>query len=447
MNPLPRPWSASPLARLLLVGFLSAVLAIPMAMIENVVRERAQRKAEAHADIHARWGGAQTIVGPLLRLACVHRYQEKTDKGWGKPIAITRELYVLPETLEAELQLNTEIRKRGIFEVPVYAAPLRLAGHFAVPSLAQCPQPSTEIDWSRSALVLGISDPRSVQAESGLIWNGRHHAFRPATGAPAPLSSGLHVPLGASAGAAAVADFSIVLSLRGSVVAQLAPMGKETRVRIAGDWPHPSYQGAWLPDERRGDEHGFEARWSLSWLGRDFPQLWSTPAEYEAAIARSLFGVVLATPVDTHALALRVTKYAVLTVLFTFLTVWLAETLSGARVHPVQYGFIGASLCLFGLLQLSIAEHMGFGIAFAAAALAVTLQVGLYLRTVLGSARRALWIGALLGGLYAWLYAILNAEDYALLGGSLALFALLATAMYATRRVDWFGSGPGGATP
>jgi inner membrane protein len=34
-------------------------------------------------------------------------------------------------------------------------------------------------------------------------------------------------------------------------------------------------------------------------------------------------------------------------------------------------------------------------------------------------------------------------EDYALLIGSVGLFAILGAIMYATRRVDWYAVGPG----
>jgi inner membrane protein len=47
--------------------------------------------------------------------------------------------------------------------------------------------------------------------------------------------------------------------------------------------------------------------------------------------------------------------------------------------------------------------------------------------------------------LYAYLYVALRSEDYALLIGSLGLFALLAAAMFATRRIDWYGTRDEGA--
>jgi inner membrane protein len=40
--------------------------------------------------------------------------------------------------------------------------------------------------------------------------------------------------------------------------------------------------------------------------------------------------------------------------------------------------------------------------------------------------------------LYSYLYVLLQAEDYALLLGSIGLFVILALVMYLTRRVDWY---------
>jgi len=37
------------------------------------------------------------------------------------------------------------------------------------------------------------------------------------------------------------------------------------------------------------------------------------------------------------------------------------------------------------------------------------------------------------------LYFILQLQDYALVAGTAALFALLGIAMWATRKIDWYG--------
>ena len=47
---------------------------------------------------------------------------------------------------------------------------------------------------------------------------------------------------------------------------------------------------------------------------------------------------------------------------------------------------------------------------------------------------------AVLGGLFGFLYVVLSLEAYALLAGTVALFAALSVVMLVTRRVDWTGA-------
>ncbi|MGH8707772.1 MAG: inner membrane CreD family protein, partial [Burkholderiales bacterium] len=77
--------------------------------------------------------------------------------------------------------------------------------------------------------------------------------------------------------------------------------------------------------------------------------------------------------------------------------------------------------------------------AYVIATLACVGLISVYLMRALRSVSLGLAFGGALGALYAMLYALLKAEDYSLLGGSLLLFGLLAAVMIATRRVDWYG--------
>ncbi len=145
-------------------------------------------------------------------------------------------------------------------------------------------------------------------------------------------------------------------------------------------------------------------------------------------------------PVDHYRMAERSVKYAGLFILLTFATVWLIEVLAGVRVHPIQYLMLGGALCLFYLLELSLSEHLGFPLAYAIASISVIGMIAAYSVVVLHSSH-ALVVGAGVAVLYAYLYILLMNEDYALLIGSIGLFAILAAIMYATRRVDWYAVG------
>ena len=101
---------------------------------------------------------------------------------------------------------------------------------------------------------------------------------------------------------------------------------------------------------------------------------------------------------------------------------------------------------MFYLLLLALAEHVGFGPAYFASAVAATALITSYSGAVLRSLRRAVPIGGLLTALYGYLYVTLKAEDYALLFGALGVFACLAAFMYLTRRIDWFDVTFGGRT-
>jgi inner membrane protein len=49
--------------------------------------------------------------------------------------------------------------------------------------------------------------------------------------------------------------------------------------------------------------------------------------------------------------------------------------------------------------------------------------------------------GLILAFLYLFIYILLQLEDYALFIGSVFLFAILATVMYVSRKVDWYRVG------
>jgi inner membrane protein len=453
----------SQMLRLLGVGLLALLLLIPIGAIRRLVFERQQRRDEAIGEVSSKWGTPQSITGPALVVPYAHRWTEASGGGTVTR-SETRHAIFLPEDLRIRGTLDTEVRHRGIFSVPVYKLTLDVAGTFARPRPGDLGIDPAAMDWNRAHLAVGISDARAIQEARALSWNRRQIPFVPGTGgftdapaevrpirgdmtmatmaaAPGPASgTGIHAPL-AAADTGSVADFSFSLLLNGSLGVDVAPFGQTTVVEIDGDHGHPSFQGNWLPAERTVSSDRFRASWSISFLGRNYPQAWTSETPMGGAIGASRFGVELVDPVDHYRMAARSVKYAGLFILLTFAAVWLIEVLAGVRVHPIQYLMLGGALCLFYLLELSLSEHVGFPVAYALASILVVAMVGAYSAVILRRRSRALFVAAGVAVLYAYLYLLLMNEDYALLIGSVGLFAVLAAIMFATRRVDWYSAG------
>ncbi|MGD0783322.1 MAG: inner membrane CreD family protein, partial [Candidatus Aminicenantales bacterium] len=143
------------------------------------------------------------------------------------------------------------------------------------------------------------------------------------------------------------------------------------------------------------------------------------------------------TPADTYQKVTRSLKYGLLFLFLPFGTLFLFEIFSGRRVHPLQYLLVGLADCIFYLLLLSLAEHIGFGLAYGAASAACAALVTLYTTAVVKT-RSGIVMLPVLAAAYGFLAVVLHSEDFALLIGALGLFILLGTVMFLTRKVDWY---------
>lgn len=420
--------------RLAGVAILALVLIIPIILIGGIVGERETRRDTAVDEVTRQWGGDQRLFGPVLVVAYSHRSADASGVQHDEP----RAAIVLPTEMHAVGRLDTSTRTRAIFSIPVYTGTFTLTGTFAKRELPELGADAASAAWDHAELVLGLSDVRAIQSAPLATWSGAAIQFLPGADALATLTSGIHapVPMGSDQ-----STFSIQVRFNGSVGLTLAPVGERTVVSVESTAGAPSFRGAWLPVERQITANGFRATWDIPFLGRNYPQVWTTPAGMDAAVTASGFGLDLARPIDQYRMAERSVKYAILFIALTFGTIWLIEVLAGAQVHPIQYLLLGAALCTFYLLELSLAEHIGFAVAYIIAALAVVILITSYARAILRRPSAIGSVGGCVAALYGYLYVLLMNEDYALLIGSIGLFCALAGVMFATRRIDWYTVG------
>jgi inner membrane protein len=450
--------------RMVLIGLLGLILLIPVGMVRSMIQEREYNRASAVAEISQKWGGQQTIVGPVLTIP----YTTYSTDEKGVRTSYVAYAHFLPETLSVEGVIDPEVRSRGIFDAVVYSSDITLSGVFAHTDLDALGVPASSVIWKDAFVSLGIPDMRGIEKEVALTWDEEEFSFLPgiptsdvirnvghtsyATYSNDPYELQMKEVSTAKEGSSGVSAklpllgassrgehaFSISLSLAGSEQIQFVPLGKTTEVSLASAWQTPSFDGAFLPDDREVTGDGFSATWNVLDLNRNYPQSW-VGAKYD--VYDSAFGLNLLVPVDAYQKSMRSAKYALLIIALTFLTFFSVEMFNKKRIHPIQYLFVGLTLVLFYSLLVSIAEVLGFDSAYAISSIVTIGVIMMYSLAILPQKRLAYIQTAVLVFAYLFVYMILQLEDYALLAGSVGLFVILAGIMYLSRKVDWYKLG------
>ncbi len=440
-----------------LVVLLALLLSIPLLMVWALVYDRQAQSEVARASIAEGWGGPQTIAGPLLIIPYQAQVSETVEEG-GKPVTrsktIWRELTLAPEVAKIDTGLKPDRRKRSIYEAVVYEANVKGQARFALPAdLPRFGVDPGSLALDRAELRFGVSDARGLFGPPPRVnVDGAPQVLQPGNGLAATGGAGFHAFVDARTLPAKpiIADFAF--DFRGNGWITLSPRAGDTAWTVTSSWPSPSFVGGFLPAKPQISDKGFTARYRIGnlALGQSLVQTdeaasvkraddmsGSTRGDLSAPPAKYDARVTLVQPVDLYSQVDRATKYGFLFIGFTFLAFLMFDLIGGVRVSGVEYLLVGAALVLFFVLLLAFAEVVGFMLAYLIASAAIIGLVAAYSSAVLRSRRRAGYVAGLLVALYAVLYILLNLEAYALLIGSLMLFAALAAVMYVTRNLDW----------
>ena len=418
--------------RLGIIAGLVLVLLIPTSMIRQIINERESRQSGVVSEISGKWGNPKTLAGPVLTLPA--KEYRKTQAGKAETL---RYLHILPDTLDITGNLDSQIRYRGIYEAVVFASDVTVTGRFLLPDLERLGVNPKQVQWQDAFLSIGLSDLRGIRDNVVIRAGDQSVSMSPGLNSRDMLHTGMTAPIHLDR---KHPDFSFSTTLRvnGSGNFSLVPLGKTTTVQLLSPWTSPSFDGAYLPAERAITSSGFTAGWKILHLNRNYPQYWFGE---QHEVMSSAFGVSLVMPADAYQKAERTAKYAILFIGLTFTAFFLCEILNRLRIHPVQYLLVGLALVIFYMLQVSLAEHVGFDRSYGIASLATILLITCYARSVFRDCRRlatmAFW---LLACLYAYLYGVIRNEDYALLLGSVGIFLILAAVMYVTRKINWYQS-------
>ena len=415
------------------IGFLfvlAVLLQIPMFFIHRIIDDRGYSYNNMVEEIGNEWGRKQTIGGVFLVIPYSDKQIEYDDSGKKIEKSVVKDYIILPDKLNAKVNLKDEVRERGIYKTTVYNGDIILEGSF--PSIRKS-VPANIFPYN-IGIGLGITDTKSIMKVEEFIVEGENIELESGTGIKQyPLNTGVSGRIYENLLQKDKIHFSIKFSLRGNGGIEILPFGRENHFEVKSTWKAPKFYGI-LPSTKVIDENGFKAEWEISSFVRNYKQ--DFVDGYYSDISEGKIGVDLYEGVTHYRQVMRAVKYSMLFIMLSLFVVYIFEVTSKRFTHYVQYGVVGFSITMFYLVLLSMSEYFSFNLAYIIAALMVVIPNSLYIKAVTKNSKYGVGMLAFLSGIYAVLYSILKMEQYALITGTILLMTVLYVMMYITRNIE-----------
>jgi inner membrane protein len=426
------------------ITFLILLLLIPSTMIQNLIRERQERSRETVQIINDKWSHSQTLCAPLLLIPYTTAKLDKDKKLYHEEDV----LYVTPKELKISASLTPEERHYGIYKAILYKSDIRLEGNFS--ELAQLKIDNSELHFNKAQIIIGVTDLRGVT--QNIDFKIGNQLFEASVGVvnlfsvSNSVSSTDRYPYSYSSSMegktllvnlkdidySAPLHFDCTMKLNGSSAIHFVPIGQHTAVTVDGEWSSPSFTGSFSP-ESTIDKERFTAEWNILSFNREIPDMWVGDADVR--LGADSFGVNLIETVDHYQQNMRSAKYALMFIALTFIVFFFVEIFTKKPIRFFQYVLVGIALILFYSLLLSLSEQVGFGWAYFVASAVTILMTTIYFYSLIKQKSATFILAGIMLILYAFLYIILQIEDFALLFGSIFLFIILGVIMFVSNKI------------
>lgn len=430
-------------AKMIMVGLLCLFLLIPLELVKGLISERSQRKKEMTQEVNTLWGSSIQFYGPVLSIPYYdyESYNVEDSKTHNVTIQtkkVIKQAYFFPETLNNYSNIKkSKPLKRGLYENVVFTSTMDFNGNFEKPNFEKLNINLENIVWEKATIIVNTTNLKSIKSDLNIDLNNQSFSFE----SKSNNDSNYGVLESNQFDYKTLQNedkitFKFQMKFNGSESVQFIPVGKTTNIKIDSDWNSPSLMGTFAANEenKKIDSTGFHAEWKLLEINRPFSQQY---VEEMPNLNEYLFGVKLLETVDQYQQNERASKYGFLVIGLTFLVFFLIQSISKINIHIFQYTMVGLALVMFYTLLISITEHSTFSIAYIIAAISVIVMIVLYSISILKNKKFPLFIGISLTALYTFIFVIIQLEDYALLVGSIGLFAILGAVMYFSKKIDW----------
>ncbi|NNL93087.1 MAG: cell envelope integrity protein CreD, partial [Saprospiraceae bacterium] len=321
----------SVMLKIITILFLCLLLMIPVASVQSLIRERSGLKNQIENDVAKAYGQSQNIVPPVLKIPYSRTISDDDDKKKITNGFIT----VTPDMVEIDGDINTDKRKRSIYEVIVYKSALNLKGKILLPNLEKHEIDEYKFDYAGAYISIGLSDNNGLYEDLFITINGESFELSPGLIQDPLMITSL------STDALGIEDehslnFEMNLKVKGTRSIKFAPVARNAQVNLKSEWHSPSFIGSSLPQSYDITEEGFNSKWTTNQYNRDFPHYWFD-GHYDFKKINKSFGVSLIEPIDGYGKNNRSSKYALLIIALTFGIFFFFEIMYKKNIHPIQY--------------------------------------------------------------------------------------------------------------
>ncbi len=375
--------------KVFLMGLQCFVLMIGALIVYIISEERESRLADVSQSIREEWGSVLYVSGP-----------EILD---GRKASLP----LCPESYKCDINVESKLLHRNIYEVGVFDAEVNMSGSFITNDVRSA---------GDSVKLIVYVNPKTITGLKDVVINGKPYKW-------SKSSDHLFAKIDTADLSDAV-NFETSFHSRGSGGISVGQWGRESDICISGRADNPSFGGSDIPDTRLIEGKNFSACWHNS-----------NDSGYADRNKTGFVRVDFLVGVSLYQKVSRSLKYSFIIILLTFVSVLFIEIMMRHPIPLFNYFLIGAALVLFYCLLLAFSEHIAFGYAYLAASVMTVVLISGYMWRILSSKKTGMAICVILTGMYLGCYIMLCLDTYALLFGAILLFAALAATMYASLRI------------
>lgn len=391
LNPKPGPnkiWQANSSyinSKIKTILGLLVLFSIGLGLVYGLTLERKNRQLNVVNEIQSTYGSTHTIKSPF--------FTSQSNPS----------LRIHPKNLNINVSSTHQERSRGIFKVPVYTADVIMTGNFS----SSEKRIYTHLTTSNTKDIL--KDPQiTINNTTKKATKTETNIYKTSNTLPAQINH----------------NFTIKFQIQGTkeLFFDINPDSKNNNIQINSSWPYPSFQSPMGTSSSQINQNGFTAEWNFT------NQRLIDPS--------NLIGYKLFEPNDIYTKTDRSIKYGICVIALVFFSFMIVELLSGTKVNNIQYILVGLSLIVYYSLLLSLAEIIGFNLAYLLASAATISLNSTFVKLIIKRSKYSLAIGGLLSIIYSLIFLLLQTTQYTLLLGSISAYTIIGASMFATHFIN-----------